>query len=100
MLGAVMMPGNISGYDRNIYHLLGRAICQSVAVSEIVDFDVLDVIPVGYVNFSAEFRRRDCLVRRRFRGSRRRTSLIIEEKVFVFSTSMHLHSFTVHAREK
>ena len=62
------MPGNISGYDRDIYHLLCGALGQSVAVAKVVDFDVLDVIAVGYVDVAIKLRR--CVRTRRcgFRG--------------------------------
>lgn len=51
------MPGNISGYDRDIYHLLCGALGQSVAVTKVVDFNVLDIIAVGHVNVAIQFRR-------------------------------------------
>lgn len=40
------MPGNISRYDRSIYHLLRRTLCQYVAIAQIVDLDVLDVVSI------------------------------------------------------
>lgn len=53
------MPGNISGYDRDIYHLLCRALGQCVAVTKVVDFNVLDVVAVRDVNVTIKSRRRE-----------------------------------------
>lgn len=88
------MPGSISGYDRDIYRLLRRTLCQCVAVPEIVDFHVLDVITVCNIDFSIEFRRRHLLLGRRLGGSRR-TSILRERRekrsMYKLRTSIHTH---------
>jgi hypothetical protein len=42
----------ISGYDRDIYHLLRRAFGQGITISKIVDLDVFDIISVGYIHLT------------------------------------------------
>ena len=46
------MPGSISGYDKDIYHLLCLAFCQHISVSEVVDLDVLDVVPICNIHIT------------------------------------------------
>ena len=40
------MPGSISGYDKDIYHLLRLAFGQHISISKVVNLDILDVIPI------------------------------------------------------
>jgi hypothetical protein len=37
-----------------IYHLLCRSLGQEVSVSQVVDFDVLDVVAVGHVHLAID----------------------------------------------
>jgi hypothetical protein len=48
-------PGNISGYDRDNYHSLCRALCQRVAVPKVVDFNIFDIVSIGHVDVAVEF---------------------------------------------
>lgn len=46
------VPGHISGCDKNIYHLLCGAFRQCVSVAQIIDFDILDIVPVCDIHVS------------------------------------------------
>ena len=46
----------VSGREK-IYHLLCGAFCQGVAIAQIIDLDVLDVVTVGDVDFAVKFGR-------------------------------------------
>lgn len=48
------MPGYISGYDKNIYHLLSRAFRQSVSIAEIVDLDIFDIVSIRNVHITVD----------------------------------------------
>ena len=51
------------GCNRNIYHLLGRPFGECVAILQVVDFDIFDVVAVLCVYISsaiATSRRRFC----------------------------------------
>ena len=48
------MPGRISGYDKCIYHLLCRDFGQCVSITEIIDFDILDVVAVRNVHIAID----------------------------------------------
>lgn len=49
------MPEVISGYAaRCIYHLLGRALGESVAITKVVDLDVTDKVSILCIYFSIE----------------------------------------------
>jgi hypothetical protein len=41
-------------YNKDIYHLLRRAFGQCIAIAQIVDFDVLDIVTIGDINFAIE----------------------------------------------
>ena len=47
----------VSSMRGNIYHLLSRAFCQGVAIAQIVDLDILDVVTIGNVDVAVESRR-------------------------------------------
>jgi ATP-dependent protease ClpP protease subunit len=38
-----------------IYHLLGGSLCQGVAIAQIIDFNVFDVVTICDVDFSVQF---------------------------------------------
>jgi hypothetical protein len=47
--------GDISGYDtRGIHHLLSRAFSQCISVSEVIDFDITDVISICNVHVAVD----------------------------------------------
>ena len=46
------MPGSISGYDKDIYHLLCLAFGQHISISKVVDLDIFDVVPVCNVHIT------------------------------------------------
>ena len=48
------MPGYISGYDKNIYHLLCRAFSQGVSITEVVNFDIFYVVSVRNIHISID----------------------------------------------
>ena len=48
------MPGYISGYDKNIYHLLCGAFRESISISKVIDFDIFDVIAISDVHVSVD----------------------------------------------
>jgi hypothetical protein len=58
----VLRGSAVEGGD--IYHLLSRPFGQGVSISEVVDFDILDVVTVGDVNVAIDFA--DALAGRRF----------------------------------
>lgn len=60
------MPGSISGYDKNIYHLLCCAFSQCVAISEVVHFNIFNIVSIRNIHFSIY------VTRTRPRHSRRR----------------------------
>ena len=41
-------------HNKDIYHLLRRALCQSVSVSQVVDLDVFDVVAILLVDLCFE----------------------------------------------
>ena len=45
---------SISGRDKNIYHFLCRAFGQCVTISQIIDFNILDVVAIRDVNFAID----------------------------------------------
>jgi hypothetical protein len=64
--GVVVLRG--SAVKRgDIYHLLSRAFGQGVSISEVVDFDIFDVVTVCNVYVAIDFA--DALAGRRFRRS-------------------------------
>jgi hypothetical protein len=46
----------ISECNRSNYHLLRRSFGQCVAIAQVIDLNVLNIIPVGNVYFGVEFR--------------------------------------------
>lgn len=51
MEGRVEVPENISRYDRSIYHFLSRSFSQRIAVSQIIYFNILDIVAIFNVYF-------------------------------------------------
>ena len=56
---------SISGYDKDIYHLLSYSFGQCIAITEIVDFNIFYVIAICDIHLSIN------VVRGRVRGGRR-----------------------------
>lgn len=50
----IMVGVSAASDNGNIYHLLSRSLCEGVAIAQIIDFDVLDVITVRDVDFSVQ----------------------------------------------
>lgn len=48
------MPRGISGLTRVIYHLLCGSFGQCISISEIINFDVFDIVTVGYIHVSID----------------------------------------------
>lgn len=46
------MPGSISGYDKNIYHLLCCAFGQCIAISEVVHFNIFNIVSIRNIHVS------------------------------------------------
>lgn len=57
------MPGSISGYDKDIYHLLRLAFCQHISISKVIDLDVLDVISICNIHITINITRARARVR-------------------------------------
>ena len=51
------VPGNISGYDRSIYHLLCGAFRQCISVAQIVDLNISDVVTVCNIHITIDIAR-------------------------------------------
>lgn len=47
---------NISGCNRSNYHLLSRALGQCVAVAQVINFNVLDIVSISNVDVCVKFR--------------------------------------------
>lgn len=46
---------SISGsYNKDIYHLLRRALGQCVTISQIIDFDIFNIITILTINFTID----------------------------------------------
>jgi len=51
------VPESISGHDKNIYHFLSRAFRQCVAIPQIIDFDVFNIVTIRNVDFTIDIAR-------------------------------------------
>ena len=51
------VPGHISGCDKDNYRLLCGAFRQCVSVAQIIDFDILNIIPVCNIHVSIDVAR-------------------------------------------
>jgi hypothetical protein len=47
-------PGTISEHNQDIYHLLSRAFRQCVAIPQVIDFDIFDIVTILLVNLSID----------------------------------------------
>lgn len=50
-------PGAISGHDKNIYHLLCGAFGQCVSITKVIDFNVLNVVPICDIHIAIDVAR-------------------------------------------
>lgn len=50
-------PGDIISTGRDIYHLLGRTFGQGVAIPQVIDFNVFDVVTICDINLAVDFAR-------------------------------------------
>lgn len=48
------MPGGSASTTRSNYHLLSRAFCESVAIAQVIDLDIFDIVSISNVDLGIQ----------------------------------------------
>lgn len=99
------MPGSISGYDKNIYHLLCCSFGQCVAISEVINFNIFDIVSIRDIHISVyvtrarprhsgrrDFAHRTCSLRRVQVRASRILSSIETQRNLLYELEEHRHA--------